>query len=188
MAPQAKEQQTFLFAPEIEQSLVSMCWHEPERVALVYRELNPAVHLVQPHLRMVLEAINIAYGQLGCADWATVVQVVRESGQFEECGGLEGLNALYDCRAYGRDLARDQVIFDDYVQMLKEYALNRAQEPPRPADYFTGGKGTLYPNKVRKSPQSADFIGTAVVAGKHYEVQLWVTTDGSFVNFKLSRI
>jgi hypothetical protein len=185
MSPPAKEQHTFLFAPEIEQSAVSMCWHEPERLAIVYRELDPAIHFVQPHLRLVLEAINLAYGQLGCADWASVVQVVRESGHFEECGGLEGLNALYDLRAYGRDQARDEVILDNYLQMLKEYALNRAEEPPRPVYYFLHPKATLYRNKVKRTEAAADYLGVIRVAGKAFGVSAWRSLDGEFLNLDL---
>jgi hypothetical protein len=187
------EQHPLLFAPEIEASLVSMCWHEPERVALVYRQLDPAIHLVQPHLRLVLEAINIAYGQLGSADWASVVQVVREGGQFEECGGLEGLNALYDLRAYGRDQARDEVIFSDYLQMLKHYARNRAQEPPRKADYFTGGHLDFYLHKANdpaKEPGlgNPDLIGEGKVAGKIYLGSAWTERDAKGQKFLKIRL
>ena len=180
------EVHTFHFAPEIEQAIVSICWHEPERLGLVYRELDAAVHLTQPHLRHILEAISLGYRELGCVDFPIVTQVLRETRRLDDCGGLPGVNEVYNAQAYGReDSARNQAIFEHYMEMLKTYALHRTSQALESPYRFTGGSGTLFPNKVRRSPQSPDFEGPAAGAGKKYSVRLWSAPDGSFLNFKL---
>jgi hypothetical protein len=114
---------TFHWVPEIEQATVSILWHEPERVAEFLREIDPAVHLYQPSLRIILEAIGIAYGELNCADWATVVEVVRELGHFGNAAGsgLMRFTATMDCRT---------PIFFAGISW-KDYALARQAIPPR---------------------------------------------------------
>jgi replicative DNA helicase len=82
------------YAPEVEERPVSLCWHEPARLAEVLRRLDPSTHFVQPHLRHILEAIRIGYTELGAVDWCTVVQVLRERRLLEECGDLQLLDEV----------------------------------------------------------------------------------------------
>jgi hypothetical protein len=42
------EAHTFYFAPEIEASVLSECWHEPDRLATLKREPDPTVHFTRP--------------------------------------------------------------------------------------------------------------------------------------------
>ena len=70
---------TFYFAPEIEVSAISILWREPARLAEFLRVCDPLVHLTQPHLRIILESIGIAYGELNTADWATVSRLCASS-------------------------------------------------------------------------------------------------------------
>jgi hypothetical protein len=56
---------TFIFAREIEVSTVSTLWHQPARLPEFLRIIDPLVHLTQPHLRHILEAITLAHGELG---------------------------------------------------------------------------------------------------------------------------
>src|SRR4029077_15017363 len=64
---------SFHFAPEIEQALVSLCFYAPERIAVLKRELDVEVHFTRPELRNILEAIQLAYYELGQSDFASVI-------------------------------------------------------------------------------------------------------------------
>src|SRR5260370_33717469 len=116
---------TFILAPEIEQALVALCFQAPHRVAVVYRELDPQIHITRPELRFILEAIDLAYRELGLSDFASVVQVLRELGHFEDCGGLLGVNAVFEEYRYGFSSPEaEEEIFTHYLQTLKTYAHN----------------------------------------------------------------
>src|ERR1700756_1058313 len=91
----ASETSTFLFAPEIENAFMGLVWRQPDRLADVKRQLDPAIHFIQPHLRWILEAIDLAYRELGTVDFASVIQVLRELGRFEDVGGLEGAKDVW---------------------------------------------------------------------------------------------
>jgi hypothetical protein len=169
---------TFYFAPEIEQAVVSLCWHEPERLAQLYRDFDLVVHIGQPHLRIILEAINQAYGHLNTTDWASVVQLIRELGKLEHVGGLEGLNEVYQAQFYGRDnTERTEKIWADYLRLLRYYAENRKEVPPRPPDFFTSGILRLYPNKTKTLPTQPDATGEGKIGGKLYRATAWLEPD-----------
>src|SRR6202008_4990366 len=155
---------TCLFAPEIERNTVSILWRQPEYLPLFLRRINPAIHIRQLHLRIIIEAINTVYGDFGCADWALVDQCVRELGQLDECGGLEELSALYAAYEPG---AYTEKIFSDYLGLLETYA--RAVKEEFPVARFTGGTGTLYPNIKRREGDPA-FVGEMKIGGKFYSV------------------
>jgi hypothetical protein len=171
------EAYTFYFAPEIELSVVSECWHAPDRLSVVKRELDPAVHLTQPHLRWILEALDLAYRELGAVNFEIVVQVLREMHHLEDCGGLEGLNEVYKAAAYGRDPVRDQKIFDAELAMLKQYAINRKVDPPHPPDFFTRGQLVLYPNKTKHFDSQPDATGEGKIGGRCYRATAWLESD-----------
>lgn len=162
--------ETFVFAPEIETAFVSICFHQPERCGAAYRELDPQVHFIQPHLRHILEAIDLAYRELGVADWPSVIQVLREQGRLEACGGLDGVNAVYIAHTPTPVTGR---IFDHYLDMLKDYAINRSADPPQNTYRFTGGSLALYPNKNQRKPTDPDFLGDGKIAGRQYRAAVW---------------
>lgn len=172
------EAHTFYFAPEIEAAIVSVCWHEPDRLATVYRELDPAVHFTQSHCRWLLEAVDLAYRDLGCVNFETVIQVLRETGHLEDCGGLEGANQVYGLEEYGRDdPVRNEKIFRHYLEMLKTYAVHRSQVPPRPVYAFTAGWLVLHPNKAKISQGGPDALGEGKIAARSYNASMWVESD-----------
>jgi len=169
---------TFIFAPEIEQALVALCFQAPSRVATVYRQLDPAVHITRPELRFILEAIDLAYRELGLSDFASVVQVLRELGHFEACGGLHGVNAVFEEYRYGFSSPEaEEEIFTHYIGMLKIYAHNRALDPPQPVIRVMGGHAHLLPNKNKRKPSDPDFIGEAKIAGRHYWISAWKSEE-----------
>jgi hypothetical protein len=183
-------QASMTFAPEIETAAIALCWREPERLAIVKRELDPAVHFIQPALRYLLEAIDLAWRELGTLDFACVIQVLRELGKLEEAGGLEGASDVW---REGEFLdspiwkaGQTEKLLADYLELLKGYALSRqdcsAFHP------FTGGKVTLWLNKVRRWENDPDFIGEARVAGRRYVAKAWNSSDGEFLNIRLEPI
>jgi hypothetical protein len=178
---------TFHFALEIEQALVSLCFYAPERIALLKRELDPKVHFTRPELRHILEAIELAYRELGASDFASVITTLRELGRLEDCGGAAGVNQVFEEYRYGFSSPEaEEQIFAHYIEMLRAYALGRQQTPPLPVYYFTGGKGTTTPNKLKQGVRDPDETGAAIVAGKNYAVKLWRNPE--FTNLWLSPI
>src|SRR5258707_11613106 len=122
---------TFIFAPEIEQALVALCFQAPHRVATVYRELDPAVHITDQKLRFILEAIDLAYRELGLSDFASVIQVLRELGHFEDCGGVIGGKAVFEEYPYGvRSPGAAEEIFSHFPPTLKTHFPKCALDPP----------------------------------------------------------
>lgn len=162
-------------APEIEQALVAGLWHQPHRLAETLRWLSPEDHLTQPYLRLVLSAITRCYSDLGDVDFATVTQCLRELGQLEECGGLSGLDALYEARWYAP-------VFELYGAFIRVAALRRTDQPRLPPAFFRGGSGVLTINKIRRSESSPQWIGTARVAGKAYSLRAYPAGDHESVN------
>lgn len=150
-------------APEIEMALVAGLWHEPERLAQTLRWLDPDAHLVQPFLRLVVSALGRCYAELGAVDFASVVECLRELGQLEECGNLEGLDQLYEARWYAP-------LFELYGQFLRDTALRRQADPQKLPPFFSGGIGRLTLNKVGQSPH---YIGSARIAGHSYRLSGW---------------
>ena len=102
----------FVFSPEVESNFTGILWHEPWRLPDALKELEPQVHITQAHLRLVLEAIRIVYGDCGDCDWALVVSVLREQGNLEKVGGLEALNALWKA---DESIATPDAIFFEYL-------------------------------------------------------------------------
>jgi DnaB-like helicase N terminal domain len=169
---------TFHFAPEIEQSLVSLCFYAPERIAMLRRELDPQVHFTRPELRHILVAIELAYGELGVSDFASVIQTLRELGRLEDCGGPAEVNAIFEEYRYGFSSAQAQEeIFLHYLDMLKRYALARSSNTN--VLFFNRGDLLLSPNKTKASPHSPDYIGNGKIAGKPYLARAYQSKDGN---------
>jgi hypothetical protein len=172
---------TFQFAPEIEQSLLSLCFYAPERIAMLKRELDPQIHFSRPELRHILEAIELCYGELGMRDFASVIQTLRELKTLEACGGVAQVNAIFEEYRYG--LSSEQAleeIFAHYIELLKAYALGR--QTAQPVFRFNRGDITLLPNKLKRSPSSPDFVGEGKVAGRFYRAAEWINSGGHSVS------
>lgn len=167
---------------EIEEAVVAIIWQQPQRCAEFLRDFDPGVHLTQPRLRIILEAINLSYGDLGCTDFATVAATVRELGQFEECGGLDGLNSVYAATEIS---PVTDPIFAHYCQMLTLYAEQRGFDPTRPVFRFTGGRGTAHRIKGPRKRAGADFSGVCYVRGTKYRVDVEIGSESQFLNFRL---
>jgi len=169
---------SFHFAPEIEQSLVSLCFYAPERIATLKRELDPKVHFTDPKLRFILEAIELAYRELGTNDFASVIQTLRELGRLDACGGPSGVNAIFEEYRYGFSSPQaQQEIFDHYLDMLKRYAVARSSNTN--LLFFNRGDLVLTLNKAKATPRSPDYIGNGKVAGKPYSATAYQSKDGN---------
>jgi DnaB-like helicase N terminal domain len=169
---------TFQFAPEIEQSLVSLCFYAPERIAALKRQLDLSVHFTRPELRFILQAIELAYGELPASDFASVIQTLRELGRLEDCGGPSKVNAIFEEYRYGFSSPQAEgEIFDHYLDMLKRYALARSSNTN--VLFFNRGDLLLCPNKTKVSPHSPDYIGKGKVAGKPYLARAYQSKDGN---------
>ncbi len=174
------------YAPEIEAAMLGILWREPERLAVIKRELDPAVHFVQPALRWILEAMDLAYRELGTVDFASVIQVLRELGKLEEAGGLEGANEIW---AEGDFLDspvwqvtnKTQVLFDHYLGMLKSYAQSR--QSCSTFHPFTSGKFQIFNNKLKCDLRDPDVIGQGRIAGRNYELKGWTRLTDSGEEF-----
>jgi hypothetical protein len=169
---------TFHFAPEIEQSIVSLCFYAPERIAVLKRELDPQVHFSRPELRFILEAIELAYRELGASDFASVIQTLRELGCLEDCGGAPSVNAIFEEYRYGFSSTEAlNEIFAHYIEMLKAYAQARTNQPQVNVYRFVRGDITLVKNKTRVSDRSPDWIGEGKVAGRSYRASAFSNQD-----------
>jgi hypothetical protein len=175
------EVKTFCFAPEIERSLVSILWQHPQFFELAARELDFAVHITSPPLRRILEALELVINEPGIgidADWPCVVSAIRELCALEECGGLDGLNTVFTDGGFypsGRHEFRHgaEDILREYIRALKVYAVNRQSLPEERPPAYTGGKGYLKPNKVRRNERSPAFTGMVRVRGVKYRISAW---------------
>jgi DnaB-like helicase N terminal domain len=176
---------TFIFAPEIEQALVAACFQKPEWIAIVYRELDPSVHFTDPKVRHILAAIDLAYRELGSTDFASVIQVLREEGRLEACGGAAGVNSVLEEYRYGFSSpeAAEQIIAH-YIETLKLYAINRKKDAPERVYRLTGGIATLALNKAKRRDFEPNYLGEARIAGRWYTVGASPSLDGSFLNFR----
>jgi hypothetical protein len=169
---------TFQFAPEIEQSMVSLCFYAPERIATLKRELDPKVHFTDPKLRYILEAIELAYRELLASDFATVIQTLRELGRLDDCAGPAGVNQVFEHYRYGFSSPKAQEeIFDHYVDMLKRYAVARSSNTS--LLFFNRGDLVLTLNKAKATTRSPDYIGNGKVAGKPYSATAYQSKDGN---------
>ena len=150
------------YSAEIETACASLLWHHPEWLAQFLREHDPQVVFFQPHLRQVVEAVNIAYGEAGLADWPTVVKVVRELNAYRECGELDGLNAIYTAAAPEGLL--DERCFSHYCDMLRRYASARGHQVRLFS--FVRGDFILERNPSKKSEAAPDWVGTGKFSGR----------------------
>lgn len=176
------ERHTFTFCEEIEESLVSVLWHKPEHMTTFLQQCNPAFHLSQPHCQMLTEAINLSYSDHGNATWANVLQTIREMGRLEDCGGKDGLNRIYSLHEVTE---HTDVILKDYIKSVKQYAINRAETPPKGTLLFTGGRGVATLQQ-RQTNGFDTYSGPAMIRGFRYQMQIQVPPDGRSLGCKFT--
>ena len=160
-----------------------MIWRNAEeRLPAFLKECDPAVHLFEPHCRIILDALRTVYGNTQETLWGSVVTCVREMGKLDEVGGKDGLNRVYMAAEFKE---KNSAIFNHYVGMLKTYAEARQFNPPRSVQQFTGGIGCVYQNKAKSKSWQADYIGQAVVRGIKYQMSMNIAPQAEFINVRL---
>lgn len=178
---------TMHYVDEYERATASLLWHHPELLPLLQHELHLESHVANPIYRKVIEAIALVYGEIGEADWPCVLHAIREMGAFEECGGLEGLNAIFtnDSR-YAEGRREPELFLRDYIRVLKEYALARKTDPYATVRRYTSGYGFLQRNKLATRPQHPSSIGQVRCphCGRTAKVAGWEAGEGK-LNLKL---
>ena len=167
----------FYYSPEVEEAVVTLCWHQPQLLGKVLRVIDPKVHILQEHLRFILEALQLNADLLGEADFTTVVQALREAGQFEACGELVGLEALFS-KNYGYE-----TLLDYYLELLKLYAAKRRDRVAGQVVVFSGGKGTIALNKEKHDAKDPDYVGRAFIRGRKYRIVGWTGKDKEDIHF-----
>ncbi len=115
--------QTFFFAPEIEESMTSLCWRDPDLFEQFTQSHDFTVLIAQRHCQDIFKAMHLAYETMGTLDWASVVQSCRELGSMDEVGGIDGLNRVYTMIDTTKYCHR---VFDSYLSLLETYAEGRA--------------------------------------------------------------
>lgn len=170
--------ESFIYAREIEQGLVSLCFYDPERLAIVYQKLDPALAITQPHLRHILEAIKLAYCELGATDFPSVITVLREEGQLEACGGLDGVNQVLEAYRYpAKSPLVEERIFAHYLDMLARYAVGRANNMP--VFFYNRGDLLLKLNKCHQFQRSPHYLGQGKVNGRLYTASAYQDSEGT---------
>lgn len=167
------------YSPEVEEALVTLVWHKPELLGAVLAQIDPPVHIMQDHLRFILEAVQLSQDMFGATDFATVVRALREEKRFEACGELIGLDAIFN-RNYGYES-----LLGYYIELLKIYATKRAERNPAQVVIFSGGKGTIHLNKDKESDKAPDYIGDFFIRGRKYKLVGWTGHDHQSISCSL---
>lgn len=167
------------YSPEVEEALVTLVWHKSELLGRVLQQIDPSVHIMQDHLRFILEAIQLSQDMYGATDFATVVQALRDDNRFEACGELLGLDAIFN-RNYGYES-----LLSYYIELLKTYAAKRQTGSSEPVVIFSGGKGTLHLNKDKDNDKDPDYIGQAFIRARKYKWIGWISRDNQAIHCSL---
>lgn len=173
--------QTFNFSPEIEQSLASLVFYNPKRIETLRTELDFAVHIQQPHIRAILEAIELMWLELETHDFVALIQVLAESGQLEACGGTAGVAHILEQYRYGFVTPQaEEKIFNHYVEMLKAYAI--ARDSNEPVYRFVRGSITLPRNKLKHGDKSPDFSGVCRFLGRSWSASAYISPESLYIS------
>jgi DnaB helicase-like protein len=174
-------QKSTLFAHQIEQALLAAVFRVPERISAVKQQLDVERCIIDPVLRHIFEAIDLAYTHHSDADFATVIQILGEFDRLEACGGVEHVSELFEQYAWGFSSPEAaEKIIAHYIEMLRTYALGR--EEGKPVFKFNRIDVQLKPNKLKRSESAPDYIGSGMVAGKLYRAAAWKSEDGISVS------
>jgi len=186
----ARISDTLSWAEEVERALLAILWWHPLLIGLVRRELDPSIHLTLPKHRYILEAIEIAFREIGDVTWETVVQVILEIPKaFDECGGKEGLNEVYtDQGHYPSGPRNPEPIVAEYIRFLKACAIQRGIDPTKPVLHYTVGWGFLRRNKLAISSQHPVATGNAHFLGHYLRLAGWPDGDEQMkLRFEIER-
>jgi len=115
---------SFYFSPEIEESTLSLIWHDPEKLAIFEQRFSPDI-FAQIHCRELVRAMHFAYQAVGSLDFASVIQCARELGSYDAIGGIDGADMIFRISEFS---PRADLIFAHYLDMLDSYAAHR-QKP-----------------------------------------------------------
>jgi hypothetical protein len=169
------------WAVEIEQSLVALLWQCPEQIGVVRHELDERIHITQPRIRHVLDAIEWAYRGMGCVSWAMVVgELCHVPGAFQECGGKAGLNEIFTDGDHLVLGTRDPEPFIAYyIDFLKKAAVVRGVDPSAPVLDHTTGYGFLRRNKAATTSKHPFAKGNIprCCCGRRCAVAAWLDDD-----------
>ena len=165
---------TSYWADEIEMAVVSALWHNPHWIEFAARELDFSVHFSTPQYRTLLRAIWTIYNWTcfeGGPNYASVVHLLREWNQFEECGGHQGINEIFAYAYYNK--GRAEPILIDHIRLLREYAQARKTDPRKALRYYSGGRAIIRPNKLAKTEPTPYVVGEGVWGGIKFRVAGW---------------
>lgn len=114
---------TYWFAPEIEESTISLMWRDPDLFEK-FKESGRDHHemFAQRNCQEIFEAMDRAHEALGSLDFACVVQSCRDRGTLNEIGGTDSLNRVYQMSELTK--YSDQM-FNSYMDLLENYADSR---------------------------------------------------------------
>ena len=185
-SPSAKKspEDSWVYAPEIEKSLVSVLWHHPEYIDLVLLSIDPEVHILNPVLRTVLEMVCVVFWNTGTTDWALVVHAPREIDAIKDCGGLEGLNDIYtDGGLFPHGHNYPEPTVTEYMRLLHYYQEQRETDPTKPVIHYTGGRGRIVPNRRHRHDTDPSDLGQARIRGRNYRIVGWRDGEGLAIKF-----
>jgi hypothetical protein len=167
------------WAAELEEALVSMCWHQPDLyLAETLRQIDPQVHFIQRHCQCLLEAVELCYCELNACDWHTVLCCLAEQGLLREVGeDKQLLDRIFRNPGHGS-------LFQFYINTLKAIAEQRGTDRAKSLVFFTGGKAELKWNHDKRSESAPACIGAGRIRGHSYAVRGWVSKDGSLLSLK----
>jgi hypothetical protein len=181
---------TLAWAPEVEVETLGIAWWHPHLIALIQRELDPAIHFASPHHGTVLEALSIVFRDENYCPWGSVIACVIELGGFEECGGKQGLIEIHTSNGHypwGVSQEGAEPILRDHIRYLKEAAIIRGIDPSKPLPHYTGGHGFLQKNKAATKPTHPNAVGEAYVLGHKFNLLGWPAGDGVKLKMELVR-
>jgi hypothetical protein len=166
---------SFHWCHEVELATVSGLWHHPEFFELAHEELDFDLHFTVPKHRTLLRAIEAIYSwscSEGIPNYTSVVHLIRETCQFEECGGHQGINEVFDYAYYNAGCYQE-VVLREHIRLLKEYAFARAIDPFKAVKYYSGGRATLRRNKLASHDRHSVIVGEGIWEGVRFRVAGW---------------
>jgi hypothetical protein len=186
--PQVEEPTTLYWAYDVERAFVALLWHSPDLIDTARQELDFDLCIVTPAFRTILQALLIVHGEIAETDFVCVLHCIREMGTLEEAGGLEGLNDVFtDIGHYPEGRRKPDVIYREYVRLLKAYALIRAKNPYETLRHYTRGRGFLVRNKFATRPEHPCVVGKIprCGCGKRCVIAGWPDGEGDGLNLTL---
>jgi hypothetical protein len=175
---------SFTFSHQIERSLVSTIWHYPRFIDFVHLSLDPDLHFIDQDARIALEMISVVYWETGSVDWTSVGHALAEINAVELCGGLQGLNDIFtDDGHYPEGRSDPEPFVKEYINLMREYAIDRQSGVDTVPIRFTGGKGKIIPNRLAQRDSDPSDTGEAWIRGHRYKIRGWHDGSGLVIKF-----